>query len=152
MRRQVRRYGALVEKHATLEKSRAAELESFAGRAAHDVLNPISATHMSLALAAKREIQDATVRELIDRALRNLLRVRNIIEGLLQFARAGARPTPGASADLPSVIEDVLDGIRPTAHAAAIELRVEDLAPCQARCSVEASPPAAPTSLPRRSP
>jgi signal transduction histidine kinase len=136
VQRQVRRYSALVEKHATLEESRAAELESFAARAAHDILNPVSATQLSLALTAKRDIQDPRARELIDRALRNLLRVRNIIDGLLQFARAGAKPSPGASADLPSVIEDVLDGIRATADAAAIELCVEVVPSCRAGCSV----------------
>ncbi|HET7752688.1 MAG TPA: HAMP domain-containing sensor histidine kinase [Anaeromyxobacteraceae bacterium] len=134
--RQVRRYGTLVEEHAALEESRASELESFAGRAAHDIMNPISATQMALALALKRDVQDARVRELVDRALRNLLRVRTIIDGLLQFARAGARPGPGVDADVATVIDDVAAGIRPAADAAGIELRVEGVSPCRVRCSV----------------
>ena len=136
VRRQVRRYGALVDDHAALQESRATELESFAARAAHDILNPVSATQMSLALAAKRDIEDARTRELIERALRNLQRVRTIIEGLLQFARAGARPTPGVVADVRTVIEDVTTGVRPAAERAAIDVRVEDIPHSQVACSV----------------
>lgn len=134
--RQVRRYGTLVEEHAALDEARATELESFAGRAAHDIMNPISATQMALALALKRDVQDARVRELVERALRNLLRVRSIIDGLLQFARAGARPGPGVAASVASVIDDVTTGIRPAADAAGIELRVEGASPSCVRCSV----------------
>jgi signal transduction histidine kinase len=136
VRRQLRRYSALVDDHAALQESRAKELEAFSARAAHDILNPVAATQMALALAAKRDIQDARVRELVDRALNNQKRVRNIIDGLLQFARAGARPPPGASADLRTVIEDVTAGVQPVAERAAIELRVEDLPRCGAACSV----------------
>ena len=136
VRRQLRRYGALVEEHAALQETRARELEAFAARAAHDILNPVSATQMALALAAKREIQDGRVRELVDRALNNQKRVRNIIDGLLQFARAGARPAPGAAVDVPAVVEDVTAGVRPAAERAGIELRVEDLPRCRAACSV----------------
>jgi signal transduction histidine kinase len=136
VRRQLRRYSALVEDHASLQESRAKELEAFAARAAHDILNPVSATQMALALAVKRDIDDVRVRELVDRALSNQKRVRNIIDGLLQFARAGARPTPGAQADIGAVITDVTAGVQPAAVRAGIELRVEDLPRCGAACSV----------------
>jgi signal transduction histidine kinase len=136
VRRQLRRYSALVDDYASLQESRAKELEAFAARAAHDILNPVSATQMALALAVKRDIEDARIRELVDRALSNQKRVRNIIDGLLQFARAGARPTPGANADVRAVIADVTAGVQPVAERAGIELRVEDLARCGAACSV----------------
>ncbi len=136
VQRQLRRHHMLVEEHAALQESRATELESFAGRAAHDILNPVSATQMTLGLALKRGVEDGHTRELLERAVRNQLRVRSIIDGLLQFARAGARPEPGATADVPSVIEDVSAGIRPAAEVAGIELTLEDVAPCSACCSV----------------
>jgi signal transduction histidine kinase len=136
LRRQLRHYGALVEEHAALEASRARELEIFAGRAAHDILNPISATQMALELAMRRDQQDPRGRELLQRATRNLHRARSIVDGLLQFARAGARPMPGAKASVPVVIEDVVTGIRPAAEAARIEVRVEGVPACHAHCSV----------------
>lgn len=132
LRRQVRRQRALAEEHAAILERRATELETFAGRAAHDILNPVSATQLALALASKREISDDRVRELVDRGLRNLHRIRTVIDDLLQFARAGARPAPGASADVAAVLDDVADGIRPTAEAAGIE----PVDPCRASCSV----------------
>jgi signal transduction histidine kinase len=91
---------------------------------------------MALALAVKRETGDARIRELIDRALSNQKRIRNIIDGLLQFARSGARPTPGANADIRTVITDVTAGVQPAAERAGIDLRVEDLPRCGAACSV----------------
>ena len=135
VRRQVRRYGALVEAHAALEASRASELEHFAARAAHDILNPVSATQMSLALVVKRDLPDPRARDLVDRALRNLLRVRSIIDGLLHFARAGARPEPGANADVCAVIEDVITGLRPAADATGVALRVDGAEPCHVQCA-----------------
>jgi len=135
VRRQVRRYGDLVEEHAALQASRARELEEFASRAAHDILNPVSATQMSLALAQKRDLQEARAREHLERALRNLLRIRTIIDDLLQFARAGARPAPGARSDLRSVIEDVTASLRPAAERAGIDLCVEGVAACHTGCS-----------------
>ena len=67
--------------------------------------------------------------------MRNLLRVRSIIDGLLQFARAGARIAPGATTDVPSVIEDVAAGIRPAAESAGIEVRVDGVVPRHARAA-----------------
>ena len=136
VRRQLRSYGVLLEEHAALQESRATELESFAGRAAHDILNPVAATQMSLALAMKLDVDNPRLRQLLARAVRNLLRIRRIIDGLLQFARAGGKPSPGASVDVPTVIEDVAAGIRQSAEAAGIEVRVESNTSCRARCSV----------------
>jgi signal transduction histidine kinase len=135
VRRQLRRHGALVEAHAALQESRATELESFAARAAHDILNPVSATQMALALL-RRDLEDERAGELVDRALGNQKRVRAIIDGLLQFARSGARPTAGAVADVGTVVQDVATGLRPAAERARIELRVDELPSGLAACSV----------------
>ncbi len=132
--RGVRRFGALAEEHAALEESKARELEMFAARAAHDILNPVAAVQMSLDLAQKRDIEDARARELLARAQRSLLRIRSIVGGLLQFARAGAKPEPHASVDVAAVIEDVAAGIRPAAEGAGIDLRVDGIPPSWVRC------------------
>ncbi|HET9597580.1 MAG TPA: HAMP domain-containing sensor histidine kinase [Anaeromyxobacteraceae bacterium] len=136
VRSQLRRYGVLVETHAALQETRATELEAFAARAAHDILNPVSATQMALALAARRDIEDGRLRELVDRALNNQRRIRNIIDGLFEFARAGARPATGAVADVQAVVDDVAACVRPAAERRKIDVRVEDLPSCRAACSV----------------
>lgn len=135
VRRQVRRHAALLDEQAALQDLRARELETFAGRAAHDILNPVSASQLALQLAAKRPLPDERARELLDRALKNLARTRTIVDGLLQFARAGAAPTPGVYADLAAVVEDVVAGLRPAAEQAGIELSTEPLPPCTTACS-----------------
>jgi signal transduction histidine kinase len=61
--------------------------------------------------------------------------IRTIIDDLLRFARAGASPSPGASADVATVLENVGDEIRPAAESARVELCVEALDPCRASCS-----------------
>lgn len=133
--RQVRGQRALVEARAEMQNQRAIELETFAGRAAHDILNPVSATQLALSLVSKKGVADVRGRELVARAQRNLLRIRAIID-LLQFARAGARPSPGVTADVPAVLEDVADGIQLKIEAGGIELHVEPPPPCRVACSV----------------
>jgi signal transduction histidine kinase len=135
VRGEIRRRRALVEERAAMQDRRATELESFAGRVAHDILNPVLATQLSLGLAARPGLPGEKTRELVDRGLRNLHRIRTIIDDLLQFARAGASPARGASADVAAVLEDVTDGIRPAAEDAGIELHVEPPAPCRASSS-----------------
>jgi signal transduction histidine kinase len=135
VRRQLRRYGALVEEHSMLQEARAVELENFAGRAAHDILNPVSATQMSLDMAARLEKQDAHTKDLVERAQRTLLRVRLIVDGLLRFAQAGAGAEPGVSAGVRGVIEDVASGIRPAREGGRVEVRVEEVCDCRAQCS-----------------
>jgi signal transduction histidine kinase len=135
VRKQVRRYGALVDEHAALQELRASELETFAGRAAHDILNPVAATQMALQLALQRTPREVGGRELVERALRNVQRIRTIVDGLLQFARSGARPPPGARAELQPVVEDVVAGAHPAAERAGIALEVEPLPPAWVACS-----------------
>ncbi len=135
VRRQVRRYGALVDEHAALQELRASELETFAGRAAHDILNPVAATQMALQLALQRTSRETGGGELVERALRNVQRIRTIVDGLLQFARSGARPPADARAELQPVIEDVVAGARPAAERAGIALEVEPLPPAWVACS-----------------
>ncbi|HET9594404.1 MAG TPA: HAMP domain-containing sensor histidine kinase [Anaeromyxobacteraceae bacterium] len=114
---------------------RATEFEAFAGRAAHDVRNPVAAAQMALDLVAARAAADAHGRELVDRARRNLQRTQTIIDGLLQFARAGARPLPDAAEDVASIVADAAASFRPAAEQAHIEVQLEPLPTCTVACS-----------------
>src|SRR5262249_26430852 len=49
--RAVRHYAALLNAHHHLTERRADELEQFAGRVAHDILSPLAAAGMALAIA-----------------------------------------------------------------------------------------------------
>jgi signal transduction histidine kinase len=131
--RQVRRHGQLVAAHARLLEERAVELESFASRVAHDILNPVGAAQLAVDLASRLDSTSPRGRRALDGALRSLRRASGIIDGLLQFARAGARSRPGAVADVALVVRDVGEGLAAEATRVGAELRLEP-APCAAAC------------------
>ena len=124
----------LREEARQLAIERAAELEQFAGRMAHDILNPLSVVTYALAgleLAQTEQQQQA----LFARGRANVKRVVQILDGLLKFACAGARPEPDARTELAEVMTELIAELNEQATAASIELRVEPLPPCSVACS-----------------
>jgi len=123
----------LQEEHREMIERRAEELEQFAGRVAHDVLSPLATVGLALSVAHKSgsPIQRAAAQ----RGSASLQRVRGIVDALLEFARSGARPEPGASTDVRSVLTGLLEELRPQAEEAAAELRVESVLDCAVACS-----------------
>ncbi len=114
--RSLRKSQELREEHAQLLERRAEELESFSGRVAHDILSPLAAVRLSLALLGRGA--DLRGRELVERGQRAVSRVERLTDDLLGFARAGAAPVPGSRADAVPVIDGVLEELRPLANEA----------------------------------
>ncbi len=114
---------------------RSAELDEFAGRMAHDVLSPLNSVSLALEFLRRRVADDGRIETTVVRALASLQRVRRIVDGLLEFARAGARPEPDAVADLRSVVDDVIEGAQPEAAEAMVHLMAEPFAACRVACS-----------------
>lgn len=108
------------ERDALLAR-RANELEQFAGRVAHDVLGPLSATRLAVDHAADR-VDDPAVKRTLERGRRGVERVTSIVDGLLRFARAGARPDPGAITSVMPVVQGVVTDLEPEAQAAGVAL------------------------------
>jgi len=104
-------------------RRRAEELDQFAGRVAHDVLSPLTATALALRLARRGAEEDAL--QLLERGERGLWQVQETVQALLAFARASARPTPGAVADVREVLQRVVEGARPAAEAKGILVSLE---------------------------
>jgi signal transduction histidine kinase len=119
--RVVRRYTALIER-------RAEELELFAGRVAHDVLGPLGAASLALDVAAADAAPGGRTARLVGSGRAGLRRARTIADALLEFARAGAQPTPGERADVAEVVRAVVDEVEPEAKLRGVALAVE-LAP-----------------------
>jgi signal transduction histidine kinase len=119
--RVVRRYTALVER-------RAEELELFAGRVAHDVLGPLGAASLALDVAATEATPGSRTARLVGSGRSGLRRARTIADALLEFARAGAQPTPGERADVAEVVRAVADEVEPEAKLRGVAVDV-DLAP-----------------------
>lgn len=132
--RGIRRYTRLLEQHGRVVEARANELEQFAARVAHDVLSPLTAVSFGVAYARRLVTEPAALKSL-DRAVSSLDRVRALVDALYAFARSGAHPTPGARADVTTVIEGIAEELRREAEASRVELVVERSAPCAVACA-----------------
>jgi signal transduction histidine kinase len=132
--RAVRALHRAQEEHRKLSDRKADELEQFAGRVAHDILSPLTAVSLALSIGQKgsggKQVQSA-----LDRGASSLLRVRRIVDGLLEFARAGALPEPGAVAEVAPIVAGIHDELSGLAEQENVELVVQPFPPCAARCS-----------------
>jgi signal transduction histidine kinase len=108
---------------------RADELEQFAGRVAHDILGPLSATKVALAYAAAHN-SDAGTNRMLERGLRSVTRVATIVDGLLRFARAGARPEPGVFTSVRPILSSLVAELEPVAVEAETELVLAPVPEC----------------------
>ncbi|MFL5358690.1 ATP-binding protein [Archangium sp.] len=125
---------ALFDAHTQALEARAAELEQFSGRVAHDIRNPLSAARMAAELALRKS-SDEPARESIQRIIRGLSRADEITTALLDFARSGAKPDPGARTEPRAVIGDVVGGFAAEVERAGIDLHYEPIPPVLVACS-----------------
>jgi signal transduction histidine kinase len=119
----------VVEERNRLAARRAEELEQFAARVAHDVLGPLSATRLAVGHAA-RQVSDGTLRRMLERGLRGVERVDTIVDGLLQFARAGAQPQPGVVTLVAPIVMALMAELQPVAAERGVTLRVAPVPLC----------------------
>jgi signal transduction histidine kinase len=119
-----RRFEVLLQQNADLQAARASEFESFAQRVAHDLLSPMSGVVFSLG-AIQRTHTDAATREVVQRTLRSLARSRQMVNGIFNFARSGARPAARARTSLragvEAAVEELLAGDLPSPPLVQIE-------------------------------
>jgi len=132
----------LTREHSRLLTERAAELEAFAGRVAHDLKNPLGTMAVLVLLAGRHRGDETKLQEAFDRLSGQVQRMDQTIDGLLEFARAGANPAPGTSADLRHILDGIVSEVRFAAEAAGTELRIAPFPPTQLACG-----PAALTSV-----
>lgn len=124
LHRHARTRQALFHAHTDFLLARTAELEQFAGRVAHDIRNPLSAARMAAELALRKS-PEGPARQPIQVIIRSLSRADAITGALLEFARSGAKPDPGARTEPRTAITDTLDGFSAEAEQARIELQLE---------------------------
>jgi signal transduction histidine kinase len=114
-------------------EARADELEAFAGRVAHVVLGPLTAVGSALFIA--RTLGSPLVKDASLRGEASLKRVQQIVDGLLSFARAGARGDGEAVSEVRPVVSGLVEELGPAVAEARAELFVPDLPDCAVRCS-----------------
>ncbi len=129
-----RRHDQLLQEHNALLSARVTELDRFAGRVAHDVLSPLGT--ISSALALLGQSCDEPSRPFIDRSSRALHRVQQLVQGLLTFARAGARPDPTARCSVNSVLASIVADSADAAEKHGIDITVQSTGPVIVPCSV----------------
>lgn len=112
---------------------RADELELFSGRIAHDVLGPLSGIDLSLQLLDKSPTLER-LHSLTPRMRSALRRVRQLADGLLAFARSGARPEPAVSRAR-AVLPDLVAALRAEADGARVALAAEPVPDVEVACA-----------------
>lgn len=113
---------------------KAAELEMFAGRVAHDILGPLNTVSMAISVA-QRDSSNLQGRGALARATSSLVRVGRIVDGLLEFARAGARAEPGATAEVAPAVRGLQDELAELAAQEGAQFVVEPFEMCAVACS-----------------
>lgn len=111
----------LANKKRELQEERAREMEDFAGRIAHDILSPLGAIGFALDLV-KRTDDPTQRRRVVERGTSSMERIQRLVNGLLDFARAGGKPVDGARADVGRVVADLLAELEPACVQNRIEL------------------------------
>ncbi|HZS37490.1 MAG TPA: HAMP domain-containing sensor histidine kinase [Polyangia bacterium] len=134
LHRSLRRQAELVEANERLNAARADELEQFAGRVAHDILGPLTTVTFAVD-AVERSIHDEHDARLLTRGRSSAMRVKEIVQALLDFARSGASPEPRGPADVRAVVDGVVDELSLEAQSCKAELCVEPFAPCAVACA-----------------
>jgi signal transduction histidine kinase len=120
------------ELHEELLVARANELDAFAGRVAHDLKNPLASLLMRLSILRSHAatLDEEGIADYADKSIAQVRRVDDTIESLLEFAHAGAAPTPGAHASVRDTLLEAIADLKPRADVAniAIEIDVSPLA------------------------
>jgi signal transduction histidine kinase len=91
---------------------RADELENFAKRVAHDLLSPLSALTYCLHAFKRVAETDPTLTDALRRARACVARAQTMVDGIFEFARAGAHPGSAGRADLRQAVEQVSEEVR----------------------------------------
>ncbi len=131
----VRRHQRFSENVRRLDRERAHELEQFAGRVAHDIVSPLGPVSVGVQYLARKLPDDREAQGAVRIIRGSLDRVGIIVDELLRFARAGARPARGECADLPSVIDALRDELLPATREQGISLTLEPPPPVTVACS-----------------
>lgn len=113
---------------------RAEELDAFAGRIAHDLVSPLTATIMTLTVARGSLPLDEQGRSLIDRATAAVRRAAVLVHDLYRYATAAGLPEPGARTDVAEAVRGVVEQQQAIAAGQRSELALGELPPSVVAC------------------
>jgi signal transduction histidine kinase len=125
----------LEEAHRALVEQRAAELEVFGTRVAHDLLSPLSALTFCLGAFKRPAEHDPALGEALARARSCVSRGQRMVESIFEFSRAGGRPPIGARAEVRDVAFQVAAEVRTAEQRDCPEVEIEDFPPFAVACT-----------------
>ena len=133
--RVLRTRAQIAQHYVRLQSERNTELEAFAGRVAHDLRDPLGAIALQVLAVTRRHPFEPALTPHFNAIDRQLERMNQVIEALLEFARAGALPATDARANLTEVLSAVLAGIRPRLETIKVELTVTPVPAVEIACT-----------------
>lgn len=130
-----RSFAGLQRAHADLVERRAAELEVFGRRVAHDLLSPLSSLTFCLSAFKPASQGDPKLEGALARARQCVHRAQLLVDNLFDFARSGGAPSPDARAEVPEVVEQVVEEARALDPAERPEVDLGPVPDCAVRCT-----------------
>jgi signal transduction histidine kinase len=110
------------------------ELDTFAGRVAHDLKNALAPLCLSAASLRRSADDPVRVRQLADRVERVSRRADSVVSALLTFSRASRDVHPDESGSVRAVLEDVLEEVGPAAIEHDVTIDASAVADVNVRC------------------
>lgn len=115
-------------RHAAAELRRAnEELERFASIASHDLRSPLATTRGLLALLERQlpASEDTSARDLLQRAQRQLERLSETVDAVLELTRAGSEPLELSDVAAATLLAEVADSLGPLAERSGSRIELE---------------------------
>ena len=114
----------VLHRFTALMEARVTDMEHFSGRVAHDIRSPLATVGLALELT-KRDPEASLRKGVLDRAMRTLQQVGQLVDGLLVFGRSGAPPPESFATNVGEVLRGVVDEMRAAAEENGITLSFE---------------------------
>lgn len=121
-------------REAKLE-SLADSLGQFAGRVAHDILSPLSSALLGLEAVSAECPESASVQRASALGIKAVHRVQSLVDGLLEFSRAGGKSEPGIATGLRPHVAEIVDELRGQATTERITIEMADVPDGAVACS-----------------
>ncbi len=128
-------HGRLLEAHNALVEQRAADLELFGRRVAHDLLSPLSALSFCLSAFKRPSEGDPKLTDALARAKACIVRAQSLVDGVFEFSRAGGKPSTDEDADVGPVLDETVAEVLSTKEVGGPEVTVESFDPVKVACS-----------------
>lgn len=116
------------------QRAQVSDLEQFAVRVAHDIVGPLQPVWFGIDALSRRLPDDLRAQEISRKVYRSLERIGLIVDGMLGFARSGARPSSDDHVPLSKVMRGLSDSLVATAANAGVSLYLDAVPDVQVAC------------------